>query len=100
MRGGDLYLPWRVRHCLQLLAKASKGKVMSDAIASDVLEAWLQREHPQVWQFVLEQEKRELDQVELMTPPEQQKKAKPAKVKKAEPEIEDNFPDAAWEKQA
>lgn len=97
-RFGDIILPWKLRYALALLAKASKGTKQSDQIVSEVMTAWLEQNHPDVVKFVAEREKAEEEMVTLLTPPEQQKKAKSAKVKQAQTEIADDFP--AWEKQA
>lgn len=97
-RGLDVVLPWTTRHALLILAKSSGGKKLIDQIVTEVVDAWLAENHPDVVAFVAKQMADEVELVTALTPPEQQKKAKPAKVKKAEPEIEDDF--SNWEKQA
>lgn len=76
MRGGDLYLSWPVRHSLLILAKTTKGKEPSDAIAERVLTDWLKTNHADVWEFCQRQIADEVEIVQQLTPPEQQKKAK------------------------
>lgn len=96
-RGLDVVLPWTTRHALLILAKSSGGKKLIDQIVTEVVDAWLAQNHPDVVAFVAKQMADEVELVTALTPPEQQKKAK-AKPKQAQPEIVDDFPN--WEKQA
>lgn len=94
-RGSDIILPWNIRHCLLILAKSTKGKKLSDQIVSEVMEAWLQANHPAIWQFVQEQQQREDVVIEGLAAaqPKPSTKAKTKPKPQQDSDIIDNIPD-------
>lgn len=68
LRTGEIYLDWRVRQCLRMLAQASKlnGAVgtTSDAIADKVLQEWVEAKYPQLWAWVQQRQDSEQQMVQ------------------------------------